>query len=180
MLISNSKCHFERGEKSKQFKYLNSFKIFDKLARLRKYGINKDLSLQRFSAQMQMNRVLVVDDSIIGRHVVEGMLSEQHVDIEFAADGQEAYSKAVELKPDLIILDIMMPKIDGIEVAQMIRAHDDIKIKLIPIIILTALDDKDTRNRALKAGANEVLVKPLKKSTLHETIQSVMGKGFYG
>ncbi len=124
-----------------------------------------------------MKTVLIVDDSLIGRHVVEAMLSEGDVRLEFAADGQEAFGKAVALKPDLIILDIMMPKIDGIEVANMIRAHDD--IKLTPIIILTALDDKDTRNRALKAGANEVLVKPLKKSTLHETIQSVMGKGFY-
>ena len=59
----------------------------------------------------------------------------------------------------------------------MIRAHED--IKSTPIIILTALDDKDTRNRAIKAGANEVLVKPLKKSTLHETVQRVMGNSLY-
>lgn len=124
-----------------------------------------------------MNKVLVVDDSIIGRHVVEAMLSDGKVCLEFAVDGQEAYNKAVELKPDLIVLDIMMPKIDGIEVAHMIRAHED--IKSTPIIILTALDDKDTRSRAIKAGANEVLVKPLKKSILHETIQNVMGKSLY-
>lgn len=124
-----------------------------------------------------MNTVLIVDDSLIGRHVVEAMLSDRNVCLEFAAEGQEAYDKAVALKPDLIILDIMMPKIDGIEVTLMIRAHED--IKSTPIIILTALDDKDTRNRAIKAGANEVLVKPLKKSTLHETVQRVMGNSLY-
>ena len=62
-----------------------------------------------------MNTVLIVDDSLIGRHVVEAMLSDRNVSLEFAAEGQEAYDKAVALKPDLIILDIMMPKIDGIE-----------------------------------------------------------------
>jgi len=119
-----------------------------------------------------MTTILVVDDSLIGRHVVEAMLSSLSYNLEFAVDGQEALDKAIELKPTLIILDIMMPKIDGIEVTKLIRKHE--VISETPIIIFTALDDKDTKNRALKAGANSVLVKPIRKMLLKETIEAIL------
>lgn len=119
-----------------------------------------------------MTTILVVDDSLIGRHVVEAMLSSLSYNLEFAVDGQEALDKAIELKPTLIILDIMMPKIDGIEVTKLIRKHE--VISETPIIIFTALDDKDTKNRALKAGANCVLVKPIRKTLLKETIEAIL------
>ncbi|MDX9770681.1 MAG: response regulator [Tenuifilaceae bacterium] len=119
-----------------------------------------------------MTTILVVDDSLIGRHVVEAMLSSLSYNLEFAVDGQEALDKAIELKPTLIILDIMMPKIDGIEVTKLIRKHE--VISETPIIIFTALDDKDTKNRALKAGANSVLVKPIRKTLLKETIEAIL------
>lgn len=119
-----------------------------------------------------MPTILVVDDSLIGRHVVEAMLSSLGYNLEFAVDGQDAYNKAVEIKPDIIILDIMMPYIDGIEVTKLIREHE--QISKTPIIIFTALDDRDTKIRAVKAGANKVLVKPLKKAILQETIQRIL------
>jgi CheY-like chemotaxis protein len=108
-----------------------------------------------------MTNVLIVDDSPIGRHVVEAMLADSNFTLHFAVDGLDAYNKAFSIKPDIIILDIMMPKIDGIEVTKMIRETEG--IAKTPIIILTALDDRDTQTRAKKAGANEVLVKPLKQ-----------------
>lgn len=108
-----------------------------------------------------MLKVLVVDDSPIGRHVMEAMLIDANMELIFASNGKDAYQKAEIEKPDLIILDIMMPHYDGIEVTEMIR--NNTKIKNTPILIATALDDRDTKMRAIKAGANDVIYKPISK-----------------
>lgn len=112
-----------------------------------------------------MASVLIVDDSDLGRVVLGGMFSGSNFNtILFAINGQDAYEKAIANKPDLIILDVMMPHLDGIEATRMIREHKE--TFNTPILIATALDDRETRNRAIKAGANDVIVKPISKIKL--------------
>jgi CheY-like chemotaxis protein len=118
-----------------------------------------------------MLTLLIVDDSPHGRLVIEAMLVNSSYNFVFAVDGKDAYEKAVNHKPDLIILDVMMPIYDGIQVTQMIRENSE--IANIPILIATALDDNDTRNRALKAGANEVIVKPLSKNLIQAAVNKL-------
>lgn len=119
-----------------------------------------------------MLTLLIVDDSPHGRLVIEAMLASLNFKFIFAVDGQDAFDKAVLHKPDLIILDVMMPIYDGIHVTQMIREHSE--ISKTPILIATALDDSDTRNRALKAGANEVIVKPLTKQKIQSEVNKLV------
>lgn len=121
-----------------------------------------------------MPTLLIVDDAPHGRLVIEAMLVSANTDYKFvfAVDGKDAFEKAVLHKPDLIILDVMMPIYDGILVTQMIREHSE--IAATPILIATALDDNDTRNRALKAGANEVIVKPLNKVYIQNAVSRLV------
>lgn len=112
-----------------------------------------------------MASVLIVDDSDLGRVVLGGMFSGSNFKtILFAVNGEDAFEKAITHKPDLIILDVMMPYLDGIDVTQMIRLHKE--IYNTPILIATALDDRETSLRAIKAGANDVIVKPFNKAKL--------------
>ncbi|HPX04348.1 MAG TPA: response regulator [Tenuifilaceae bacterium] len=115
-----------------------------------------------------MKKVLVAEDSPLSRQIIEAFLSNIEIDLHFAVDGDEAYAKAIEINPDLVILDIMMPGSDGIKVTEMLRERDS--LKLTPIIIFTALEDRDTMQRCLKAGATDIIHKPLKRDVLLEKI----------
>jgi len=121
-----------------------------------------------------MLTLLIVDDSPYGRLVIEAMLVKTNFNFIFAVDGKDAFEKAVAHKPDIIILDIMMPLYDGIQVTQMIREHSE--IGKTPILIATALGDDDTRNRALKAGANELIVKPLTKVQIQREVDKLVNR----
>ena len=122
---------------------------------------------------LSMPSVLIVDDSDLGRVVLGGMFSGSNFKtIFFAVNGQDAFDKAITHKPDLIILDVMMPYYDGIEVTRMIREHND--ICNTPILIATALDDRETHSRAIKAGANDVVVKPFNKVKFLSLVNSLV------
>lgn len=101
--------------------------------------------------------VLVVDDEQDLRDAIATALSYEGFDVEKAVDGEEAVALAQSSKPDLILLDILMPKKDGIGALKDIRATE--WGKEIPVIIMTVLDDMTKIAEALEAGADEYLVK---------------------
>ena len=104
---------------------------------------------------MTQQRILVVEDeSEIANYLRRGLSFEGFV-VETAADGQAALVAVRERPPDVIVLDIMLPKIDGFEVARRIRTASD-----VPIIMLTARDAVPDRVHGLEAGADDYLVKP--------------------
>ncbi len=104
-------------------------------------------------------RVLVVDDDRVIQQLLEVNLElEGYEVVATAADGKEALEKIAELKPDLVILDIMMPKMDGLEVCRRLRADPD--LSEIPVILLSArAQDMDIRE-GLEIGASAYLTKP--------------------
>jgi DNA-binding response OmpR family regulator len=104
-------------------------------------------------------RVLVVDDDRVIQQLLEVNLELEGYDVVArASDGNEALDKAAELKPDIIILDIMMPKMDGLEVCRRLKA--DPKLSKIPVILLSArAQDFDVR-AGLEIGASAYLTKP--------------------
>lgn len=118
------------------------------------------------------NLILIVDDTPSARDILDAFLRALDYQIAFACDGPEAITKAVELTPDLILLDVMMPGMDGFEVCRRIRAHHH--LAEVPIILVTALDDRSSRLQGLAAGADDFLSKPVDVAELRARVNTVM------
>src|SRR5438270_8298867 len=102
--------------------------------------------------------VLVVDDLRSNRELLEGRLADLGYDVREATDGIEALDAVAAEEPDLILLDVDMPRLDGIAVCERLKAHPI--HRMIPVVILTASNDKATRLRGIAAGADDYLSKP--------------------
>ena len=117
-------------------------------------------------------RILIVDDNETNRDILHTRLSLHGYDLKQACDGEEALSAAREHLPDLILLDIMMPKIDGIEVCR--RLKNDTTLPFMPIILTTAKADSKDVVSGLEAGADEYLTKPIDQVALVARVKSVL------
>ena len=111
------------------------------------------------------SQVLVVDDAAINREVIISYLKNAgFMNISSAVDGVDALQKVIETNPDLIILDLIMPNMDGVEVIKRLRS--DSKHTGTPIIVQTAISKPEQRSQAWDSGANDVLTKPINKLEL--------------
>lgn len=108
--------------------------------------------------------VLVVDDVVANRELLQGYLEDLGYDVRQARDGVEALDAVAAEEPDLVLLDIDMPRLDGITVCERLKAHP--VRRLIPIVILTASNDRETKLRGIAAGADEFLSKPFEPKEL--------------
>ncbi len=115
--------------------------------------------------------ILIVDDAETGREILEALLSSQSYQLVFAANGFEALDKAAEITPDLILLDVMMPGMDGFEVCRRLRA--DPELAEIPIILVTALDDRNSRIQGIEAGADDFVTKPFDHAELRARVRTI-------
>jgi response regulator NasT len=117
-------------------------------------------------------RVLVAEDEALIRLDLKEMLEEEGYDVVGeAADGEQAVRMAEELKPDLVILDVKMPVLDGISAAEQIVAR-----RIAPVVMLTAFSQRELVDRAVEAGAMAYLVKPFAKSDLLPTIEVAVSR----
>lgn len=116
-------------------------------------------------------KILIVDDSPTGRETLGALLYSPEYELHFAANGQEALEKAVEVIPDLILLDVMMPDMDGFEVCQRIRKHD--LLAEVPVIMVTALNDRKSRLQSIRAGADDFISKPFDTAELGARVQMI-------
>jgi CheY-like chemotaxis protein len=121
---------------------------------------------------MNISSILVVDDEPDNFDVIETLLSNQDYQLHYAANGQEALNSLEMINPDLILLDVMMPNMDGIEVCQKIKT--DIQWKAIPVIMVTALTAKEDLARCLEAGADDFVSKPINRIELVARIKSML------
>ncbi len=118
--------------------------------------------------------LLLAEDNEANKLTISRYLKAKGYQLLFAKDGQEAIDIARSLQPDLILMDIQMPNIDGLEAIKIIRRDKVPKLANIPIIALTALAMTGDRERCIDAGANEYLTKPIKLNQLTTTIKQVL------
>jgi two-component system, sensor histidine kinase and response regulator len=114
-------------------------------------------------------KVLMIDDDRLIVMLLKDIIKTAGYDVETASKGKEAWEKIQNYRPDLIVLDIMLPEISGFEIARRMKADE--RLKHIPIIMLTALRSPADVTDAKLAGAVEVLLKPLPPETLLERIK---------
>ncbi len=101
--------------------------------------------------------ILIAEDHLDSREALRVLLEASGYEVVLAEDGQEAVRQAVEVRPDLIIMDIMMPNVDGFEATRRIRAEEELKDT--PILALTAMEG--AQNRVIEAGCNACVTKPI-------------------
>jgi DNA-binding response OmpR family regulator len=114
-------------------------------------------------------RVLVVEDDDEIAQTLQRSLRLDGYEVRIAGDGEEALDQAAAYNPDLVILDLGLPKLDGIEVARRLRAADD-----VPILMLTARDAIDARVEGLDSGADDYLVKPFERQELLARLRALL------
>jgi adenylate cyclase len=117
-------------------------------------------------------RILIVDDNETNRQILVTRLSKHGYEILQAADGEEALASALQLRPDLMLLDVGMPKLDGFEVCR--RLKKDPAMRLMPIILCTALATSQDVVTGLDAGADEYLTKPIDQAALVARVRSML------
>jgi adenylate cyclase len=117
-------------------------------------------------------RILIVDDNETNRDILVTRLNVHGYELMQASDGEEALALAKQHVPDLILLDVMMPKLDGIEVCRLLK--NDARLPFMPIILVTAKADTKDVVAGLDAGADEYLVKPVDQTALVARVKSVL------
>jgi CheY-like chemotaxis protein len=118
-----------------------------------------------------LKTILLVDDEPNQIATLESLLTQRGYKVISAANGEQGVMKAVEFQPNLIILDIMMPKMDGTEVAEILR--HDVRTKHIPIFFMTAVISPEDQIR-MSRGPNLIFAKPVKLNDLLQAIQSTI------
>ncbi len=116
-------------------------------------------------------RVLVVDDLLANVRLLEAKLTAEYFDVSTAMNGIDALEIIQRVNPDIVLLDVMMPGMDGIEVCRRIKSNP--KTHHIPVIMVTALDQTEDRVRGLEAGADDFLTKPVNDVALFSRVKSL-------
>jgi len=121
---------------------------------------------------MAAKKILIADDHPQGAELIEAYLEGQDWDVRLAADGEETLKVVREWQPDLLLLDVMMPKLSGFEVCKRLRS--DPAKRDLPILMITALDQPSDVDRAVEAGTNDFLTKPIHKTDLVMRVQALL------
>ena len=117
--------------------------------------------------------ILVVDDNEDIRGLLSLVLQKEGYEVHAAEDGTAALQQTNEIKPDLILLDVMMPGLSGLEVLSTIRENKDKKISEVPIMMITAKSTIDDIDAAVELGASSYIVKPFRPANLAEKVQAI-------
>lgn len=121
---------------------------------------------------MSRGKVLVADDEEYIQHILNFSFGAEGYEVVTAADGEEALDKARKERPDVIVLDIMMPKMDGYEACKKLKS--DPQTKAIPVILLTAKGRDVDRKLGSEAGADDYVVKPFSPGRLIERVEGII------
>jgi len=120
----------------------------------------------------QTSRILIADDNQANCELLDAYLAGLDCEVDFAVDGQDTLDKVQSFKPDLILLDIMMPKLNGFEVCQQIKSDSELKRTMI--LMVTALNERGDIERAVQAGTDDFLSKPVNQIELVKRVENML------
>jgi len=122
--------------------------------------------------ELRKSKILVVDDVAVNVQLLTTYLTSVGYNVIAARDGQEALEKVGSCNPDLVLLDVMMPKFNGFEVCERIKSDE--LTRIIPVIMVTALSGRDQIVKGLSLGADGYLTKPARPSALVGAVRAVL------
>jgi two-component system, OmpR family, alkaline phosphatase synthesis response regulator PhoP len=135
-------------------------------------ALQTDESRTSMSSALPRSRILIADDNAVNVELLEAFLTGVDCDIAVAVDGRDTLDKVATFKPDLILLDVMMPKLSGFEVCKKLKA--DAANKRIMILMVTALNELGDIERAVQAGTDDFLSKPVNKLELVKRVENML------
>jgi DNA-binding response OmpR family regulator len=118
--------------------------------------------------------ILVIEDEMMSRYTLNVLLKSKDFNLIFAENGKQGLEKLEDLTPDLVLLDLIMPGMNGFEVCKSLRANS--RFKKLPVVMMTAWDDEETYLRCLKHGATDVLSKPFNYADLNTMVNHYLYK----
>lgn len=121
---------------------------------------------------MALPKILIADDNVANRELLEALLSKFECDTEIAVDGADALKKVESFQPDLILLDVMMPKLNGFEVCRKLK--NDPSTSKIMILMVTALSELGDIERAVEAGTDDFLSKPVNSLEFQKRVSNML------
>ena len=121
---------------------------------------------------MSAQTILIVEDEVEMREFLQELLAGENLSVHVAADGAEALQKTLDVKPDLVLLDLRMPKLNGVEFCKTVRA--DKKVRDIPIVVLTAQSTQEHLDECIAAGADDFIAKPFEPEDLVTSVQAML------
>ena len=124
------------------------------------------------ASKTRINRILIADDNAANRELLEAYLAEVDCEIESSVDGQDTLDKVKSFQPDLLLLDVMMPKLSGFEVCQQIKS--DPNMARVMVLMVTALNELGDIERAVNAGTDDFLTKPVQRVTLLKRVGNML------
>ena len=136
----------------------------------------QEISISRGSNKNNTNnsrrKILIVDDVVLIANLIKTRLANLDYEIEFAKDGDEALEKIASFKPDLVLLDIMLPKVSGIDVLKQIKADES--LEYVKIIMLSAKSKDKDIIECIRLGADDFMTKPFSLEVLEEKIKALL------
>ena len=123
---------------------------------------------------MAKGKILVVDDEVYIVHILDFSLGMEGYEVITALDGEQGLEKAREEQPDLVVLDIMMPKLDGYETCRMLKSDE--RTRNIPVILLSAKGRNIDQKVGFEVGADDYITKPFSPRRLVERINAILGQ----
>lgn len=144
--------------------------IENKSGRIRQFASDPDL--QRQAERTFMNAVLLVEDSSSQREMISGILKDHGWKVTIACDGVEALEQLQKFSPDLVVLDIVMPRMNGYEVCRRIKS--DPKTKNVPVIMCSSKGEEFDRFWGMRQGADAYIAKPFQPMELVGTIKQLL------
>ncbi|MEC7566097.1 MAG: response regulator [Planctomycetota bacterium] len=120
----------------------------------------------------ETNKILIADDNQANCELLEAYLSGLDCEVAFAVDGQDTLDKVASFQPDLILLDVMMPKLNGFEVCETLKS--DPATLTIMVLMVTALNERGDIERAVRAGTDDFLSKPVNQVELIKRVENML------
>jgi CheY-like chemotaxis protein len=118
------------------------------------------------------HRILIADDNVANRELLEAYLADIECEMETSVDGQDTLDKLASFEPDLVLLDVMMPKLSGFEVCKKIK--DNAETSRVMVLMVTALNELGDIERAVAAGTDDFLSKPVQKVELLKRVENML------
>ena len=120
----------------------------------------------------QTSRILIADDNQANCELLDAYLADLDCEVDFAVDGQDTLAKVQSFQPDLLLLDILMPKLNGFEVCQQIKSDPELRRTMV--LMVTALNERGDIERAVQAGTDDFLSKPVNQIELVKRVQNML------